>query len=95
MGETGGLSCRPARFRVVRYLKGSGPAVVTVQTAVASRGNATVYGEDGIAPAAGQRWKIYTPSLHAPYQTSICNGSCVMNGGDDVNPPCGREARGN
>jgi hypothetical protein len=83
----------PARFRVVRYLKGSGPAVVTVRTAVAGNGNGTVSSEGGIQPQAGQRWQIYTTSLHTPYETSLCGGSCVMTGigsDDGVNVPCGK-----
>ena len=80
----------PGQFRVVRYLKGSGPAVVRVQTALASRGNATVFSEDGIEPRAGQQWKIYTSSLHTPYETSLCDGSCVLSGIDDgTNIRCG------
>lgn len=49
----------PARMRVRRYLKGSGPRIVGVQTGVAGPGS---FGEDGIEPAAGERWMIYTSS---------------------------------
>jgi hypothetical protein len=62
----------PARVRVIRYLKGGGPAVVSVVTGVTS-GN--VVNEDGIEPVAGQHWKIYTRSRRTPYQTSICEGT--------------------
>jgi len=62
----------PARVRVMRYLKGGGPGIVTVATGVTS-GNAV--NEDGIEPQAGQSWKIYTLSQRMPYQTSICDGS--------------------
>lgn len=88
-GSAGAVLASPARFRVVRYLKGSGPGVVTVATALSGRGDAVTANEDGIEPRAGQRWKIYTTSLRMPYVTSICGGSCVMGGlGDDVNMPC-------
>ncbi len=62
----------PARVQVIRYLKGSGPRVVSVVTGITS-GN--VVGEDGIEPVAGQHWKIYTQSQRMPYQTSICQGT--------------------
>jgi hypothetical protein len=62
----------PARVRVIRYLKGDGPAVVSVVTGVTS-GN--VVNEDGIEPVAGQHWKIYTRSRRTPYQTSMCEGT--------------------
>jgi hypothetical protein len=62
----------PARVRVMRYLKGGGPGIVTVATGVTS-GNTV--NEDGIEPQAGQPWRIYTVSRRMPYQTSICDGS--------------------
>ncbi|HEY8047504.1 MAG TPA: hypothetical protein VIF35_24815 [Streptosporangiaceae bacterium] len=62
----------PARVRVIRYLKGHGPRVVSVVTGV-TPGN--VVSEDGIEPVAGQHWKIYTESQRMPYQTSICQGT--------------------
>lgn len=62
----------PARMRVRRYLKGSGPRIVRVQTGVAGLGS---FGEDGIEPAAGERWTIYTSSRRQPYETGICEGS--------------------
>ena len=93
-GSAGAVLVSPARFRVLSYLKGSGPGVVTVQTALTIRGNAVAAVEDGIEPRAGQRWRIYSASLHMPYQTSACGGSCVIGGpADDVNMPCGQEER--
>jgi hypothetical protein len=65
----------PARVLVDRYLKGSGPKVLEVDTAVRIAPSGTQVAEDGIAPRAGQRWKIYTSSKRSPYQTSICAGS--------------------
>lgn len=62
----------PARVRVIRYLKGGGPSVVSVVTGVAA-GN--VVAEDGIEPQTGQLWKIYALSPGMPYQTSMCDGS--------------------
>jgi hypothetical protein len=63
----------PARVRVSHYLKGAGPHVVSVATAVTGGGH--VVSEDGIEPRAGQQWTIYTRSPQMPYQTSMCDGS--------------------
>jgi hypothetical protein len=62
----------PARFRVLRYIKGHGPANLRVYTAVPANG---VVSEDGIEPRAGESWRIYTSSRHGPYNTNICLGS--------------------
>jgi len=51
-GSAGAVLASPARFRVVRYLKGSGPRVVTVATALSGRGDAVTADEDGRARAA-------------------------------------------
>jgi hypothetical protein len=59
-------------MRVRRYLKGGGPSVVRVQTGVVGPGS---FAEDGIEPAAGERWTIYTRSRAAPYETGVCEGS--------------------
>jgi hypothetical protein len=65
----------PARMQVGRYLKGHGPRIVRVDTGItAHRGRVTV-SEDGIAPVAGQRWKLYLGGRRSPYRTSICAGS--------------------
>lgn len=65
----------PARVLVTRYLKGKGPQVVEVQTAVRPRANGLVVNEDGIQPTAGQRWRIYSSGVRSPLATSICAGS--------------------
>jgi hypothetical protein len=65
----------PARMRVRRYLKGSGPQTVEVRTGVRmSRGQIQTE-EDGIMPSAGQRWEILSSSQQMPLQTSMCIGS--------------------
>lgn len=76
----GSVLASPARVRVVRYLKGTGPPVVTVVTAATEAGGGVAVAEDGIQPQAGQRWKIYATTQHPPYQTSICDGSALMGG---------------
>jgi hypothetical protein len=65
----------PARLRVSRYVKGRGPHVVRVQTAVMPRGSGYVANSEGIEPAAGQRWRIYSDHAKRPLRTSICAGS--------------------
>jgi hypothetical protein len=65
----------PARVRVLRYLKGRGPKSVRVETAVTRMPGGIQTAEDGITPAAGQLWKIYSASKRSPYQTATCAGS--------------------
>jgi hypothetical protein len=65
----------PARMRVERYVKGAGPRIVRVDTAVTVESDAIGIAEDGILPRAGQRWKIYTRSRRQPFDTSTCDGS--------------------
>jgi hypothetical protein len=76
----GSVLASPARVRVVRYLKGSGPAEVTVITAVTRDGSGVVGNGEGITPHAGERWTIYTTSRAMPYQTSVCGGSALVRG---------------
>jgi hypothetical protein len=71
-----GILASPARLRVQHYLKGAGPAVVTVQTAIKSVAKRiTIVSEDGIRPRAGERWRIYASTTTEPYGTSMCLGS--------------------
>jgi hypothetical protein len=70
-----GVLVSPARMRVERYLKGRGPRVVKVATAVRIEGGSTAVAEDGIEPRAGERWKVYTQSLRQPFDASLCAGS--------------------
>ena len=62
----------PARMRVGRYIKGHGPGIVRVDTAISPGG---AIEEDGIEPQAREAWRIYATSLRQPYSTSICIGS--------------------
>lgn len=77
---SGNVLVSPAKARVVRYLKGTGPSVVTIQTGVRKGGSGAITNEDGIEPVAGQRWKIYSSSGRIPYQTSVCMGSMLLSG---------------
>jgi hypothetical protein len=83
---TGGVLASPARVRVEHYVKGSGPAVVSVDTGVAAAGGAVSATEDGIQPHAGERWQILTSSSSQPYETSLCAGSRPLPAGSGVLP---------
>lgn len=70
---THGILASPARVRVQRYLKGSGAAVATVQTAIKTINTESVeVTEDGIRPRAGERWRIYASTASEPFSTPIC-----------------------
>jgi hypothetical protein len=68
----------PARVAVSRYLKGSGPKAIQVRTAIEAAGGGAQVTEDGIAPTAGQRWKLFLTGRRSPYATSTCAGSEPM-----------------
>ena len=70
-----GVLGSPARMRVERYLKGHGPRVVRVATALRIEPGGITGGSEGIFPKAGERWKIYTDSRRQPFPTSVCGGS--------------------
>jgi hypothetical protein len=62
-------------MRVSHYLKGSGPRIVMVQTAVEPSGDGVAVSAEGIEPLPGQRWRIYSGSARQPLATSVCSGS--------------------
>lgn len=70
----------PARMRVVRYLKGSGPRLVTVQTALTRNLLGYSADEDRITPSPGETWVIYSLSKEQPFGASICDGSHPIGG---------------
>jgi hypothetical protein len=74
----GSVLVSPARVRVTRYLKGSGPPIVTVVTAVILNDGGFSVSEDDIQPQAGQFWRIYAASQHMPYQIAACSGSVLL-----------------
>jgi hypothetical protein len=74
----GDVLTSPARVRVVRYLKGGGPQVVTVVTGVTHAAGGVAVAEDGIQARAGQRWRIYAMTQKMPYETSVCSGSAPL-----------------
>jgi hypothetical protein len=65
------------RFRVIRYLKGGGPAVIRVATGVTRNpdGSGAASGE-GLFVTRGQRWRIFaSASSRGVIRTSVCDGS--------------------
>ena len=65
------------RFRVIRYLKGRGPALVRVETGVARNPYGSwVASSEGLFVRRGERWRIFArgPSRRI-LRTSICDGS--------------------
>lgn len=65
------------RFRVLRYLKGGGPAVIRVATGVARNPDGSwVASGEGLFVRRGERWRIFArgPSRRI-LRTSICDGS--------------------
>ena len=72
-----GYLLSPARFRVERYRKGSGPKVVRVQTAYRQHEDGLVsVSSELISPRRGQRWRIFTrTSPDRVIKTSVCQGS--------------------
>ena len=65
------------RFRVTRYLKGRGPAVLRVNTGNIRRadGSGSVTSVS-IIVKRGERWRIYADgSVRKVLQTSVCAGS--------------------
>ena len=72
-----GALLSPARFRVIRYLKGSGPKIVKVQTATVRQGpDLFEKTSERIDPRPGERWRIYAEgSPRRLLRTSICDYS--------------------
>jgi hypothetical protein len=73
-----GVLITPARFQVSRYLKGDGPDVRLVATALQRSARGSIgYGSEGILPGAGEHWRIFAgPAFRGKtLGTSICSGS--------------------
>jgi hypothetical protein len=65
------------RFKVARYRKGRGPAIVRVQTGTIRRADGTGSTTSvALFAKRGERWRIFgLGSAHKSLQTSICDGS--------------------
>jgi hypothetical protein len=65
------------RFRVTRYLKGSGPRIVRVATGHIRRADGTgSVTSVSIVAARGQRWRIFARgSARRVLQSNVCDGS--------------------
>jgi hypothetical protein len=75
-----GVLFSPARIKVARYLKGHGPRILRVQTAIRRTATGIAGNDAGIEPAGGQRWLIYASRSRQPLATSICAGSRRLSG---------------
>lgn len=89
------------RFRVDRYLKGTGPETVAVATGVVARSDGTGSTTSvSVNVSAGERWQIYaTKSAKTDVlETSLCAGSGKLaftgHAGDLPNPPAPIAATG-
>jgi hypothetical protein len=72
------------RFRAERYVKGSGPEVVSVATGVIARSDGTgSVTSVSVQAAAGERWRIYGTkgTSGATLETSVCAGSTKLAAG--------------
>ena len=65
------------RFKVTRYLKGRGPAIVRVQTGTKRRADGTGSTTSvSIFAKRGQRWRIFARgAARKILQTNLCDGS--------------------
>jgi hypothetical protein len=64
------------RFRVTRYLKGSGPTVVRVSTGYKRGSNGTSTTSVSIVVRRGQKWRIFgIGSARKVLGTNVCLGS--------------------
>jgi hypothetical protein len=73
-----GTLLSPARFLVSDYLKGDGPEIVGVTTAVTrDRSGTYAWISVGIEPSPGEVWRIYADEVTdgSDISTSICSGS--------------------
>jgi hypothetical protein len=65
------------RFRVVRYLKGSGPRVLRIRTGRKEfAGGGGVVTSVSIDAARGETWRIYARRVRPGlFETNVCDGS--------------------
>jgi hypothetical protein len=64
------------RFKVTRYLKGSGPRIVRVNTGYAKRPNGSVITSVSLFVKRNERWRIFARgSAKNVLQSSVCDGS--------------------
>ena len=76
-----GALLSPARFEVIEWIKGDGPSVVEVETAVSQQGEFVVVVSEGIAPEPGQRWVVMLEDGSA-----ACTGSRPLEEGEQAPP---------
>ena len=81
----------PARLKVLRYIKGSGPNEVSVETAsTRNRDGTTTSSSIGIRPHPGETWLIYgLGKRKGAVITSSCAGSRRLSGASSRSPSPG------
>jgi LPXTG-motif cell wall-anchored protein len=99
-----GVLVTPAHFRITRYLKGDGPDVRLVATALRRSAHGSIgHLSVGILPGAGQHWRIFGANTRGGVLgTSICSGSGPIGstsaapfvGGEDADDLYGYSALG-
>jgi hypothetical protein len=74
---TNGLLTTPVRFKVVRFLKGSGPSVIQVAGGPRTEGIGFIdLAGAGVRTRAGQKWVVYAKGSSAGIvETSSCYGT--------------------
>ncbi|HLF99825.1 MAG TPA: hypothetical protein VI916_05095 [Acidimicrobiia bacterium] len=79
----------PATFRVERWTTGDGPDEVRVQTGITLDGTLIQRSSIGIAPRAGERWRIRgRANADGILETSTCDGSerVISSVPDEIDP---------
>jgi hypothetical protein len=79
----------PARLKVLRYIKGSGPAELAVKTGNVKNPDGTITANSaGIRPRPGELWVIYgLGTSEGAVVTSSCAGSRRLSDGAPPSPP--------
>ena len=69
----------PMHFKVVRYLKGTGPAVVVVRGGVGHLPDDSFSMTSvSIDPGVGEMWVVYASEFNGQLGTSVCQGSRLI-----------------
>lgn len=84
----------PARLKVLRYMKGSGPTELLVETGSRRNSDATITASStGISPHPGETWRIYgLGTVKGTVTTSACAGSRRLSERSPPSPPKSNEA---
>lgn len=73
--NVGGMLTDPVSFKVAEYQKGSGPAIVQVETGTSGNGEYVGTSSTGLTASAGRRFQIFGTVEDDVVKTSACAGS--------------------